>query len=70
MESLAKSSTVSSLPGSRVFGGTQLLIARWLLFASTKCKELSDVDGNIIQSIQSRIVKALLNVFKITSWDL
>ena len=41
-----------------------------MLFESTKCRELSDANGNVIPSFQSRIMKAFLDVFKIVSWDL
>ena len=34
------------------------------LFEFTKCRELSDVDGNFIPCFQSRIVKAFLDIFK------
>ena len=41
-----------------------------LLFEFTKCRDLSDIDGNIVPGFQSRIVKAFLDVFKVISWDL
>ena len=56
-------------PRGRVFS-FQLVKYLKLLFESTKCRELSDVDGNIIPSFQSRIMKAFLDIFKISSWDL
>ena len=46
------------------------IITFQLLFESIKCRELSDIDGNIVPSFQSRIVKAFLDVFKIISWEL
>ena len=39
-------------------------------FESTKCRELSDANGNVVPSFQCRIMKAFLDVFKIVSWDL
>ena len=45
------------------------LITFQFLFESTKCRELSGTDGNIVLSFQSRIVKAFLGVFKAVSWD-
>ena len=41
-----------------------------MTFESTKCKELSDANGNFVPSFQCRIMKAFLVVFKIVSWDL
>ena len=41
-----------------------------LLFEFSKCRELSDIDGNIVTSLQSRIVTAFLDIFKVISWDL
>ena len=41
-----------------------------LLFEFTKCRELSDIDGNIVPGLQSRIVKAFLDIFEVISWDL
>ena len=41
-----------------------------LLFEFTKCRELSDIDGNIVPSFESRIVKAFLDKFKVISLDL
>ena len=46
------------------------IITLQLLFESTKCKELSDTDGNIFPSFHSRILKAFLDVFRMISWDL
>ena len=40
-----------------------------MVFESIKCRELSDIDGDIVPSFQSRIMKAFLDVFKIISWD-
>ena len=41
-----------------------------IVFDSTKCRELSEIDGNIVSSFQSRIVKDFLGIFKVISWDL
>ena len=41
-----------------------------LLSESTKCRELSDINGNIVLSFQTRIVEAFLDIFKVISWDL
>ena len=41
-----------------------------MTFESTKCRELSDANGNFVPSFQCRIMKAFLDVFKIVSWDL
>ena len=41
-----------------------------LLFEFTKCRELFDIDGNIVPSFQSRVVKAFLLILKVVSWDL
>ena len=41
-----------------------------MLFESTKCRELSDVDRNAVPSFQCRITKVFLDVFKVVSWDL
>ena len=46
------------------------IISFQLLFEFTKCRELSDVDGNIVPGFQSRVVKAFLDIFKVISWDL
>ena len=46
------------------------IITFQLLFEFTKCRELSDVDGNIVPGFQSRVVKALLDIFKVISLDL
>ena len=46
------------------------IITFQLLFEFTKCRELSDIDGNFIPCFQSRIVKAFLDIFKVISWDL
>ena len=62
---------VSGLPGSRVLmlflAG---IITCQLLFEFTKCRKLSDINGNIVPSFQSRIVKAFLDIFRVLSWDL
>ena len=47
-----------------------LKISSKLVFESTKCRQLSDIDWNIVPSFKSRIVKAFLRVFKIVFWDL
>ena len=46
------------------------IITFQLLFDFTKCREISYIDRNIVPSFQSRIVKALLDKFKVISWDL
>ena len=46
------------------------IITFQLLFEFTKCRELSDIDGNFIPCFQSQIVKAFLDIFKVISWDL
>ena len=55
---------VAGLPVSRVL---MLLLAGiitfQLLFEFTKCRELPDINGNIVPSFQSRIVKAFHGYF-------
>ena len=46
------------------------IITFQLLFEFTKCRELSDIDGNIVPSFQIRVLKAFLHIFKVVSWDL
>ena len=46
------------------------IITFQLLFEFTKCRELSDVDGNVVPGFQSRVVKAFLDIFTVISWDL
>ena len=46
------------------------IITFQLLFEFTKFRELSDIDGNIVPSFQSRVLKAFLHIFKVISWDL
>ena len=46
------------------------IITFQLLFEFTKCRELSDIDGNSGPSFQSRVLKAFLHIFKVISWDL
>ena len=41
-----------------------------LAFERIKRRKLSDVDGNIVPSFKSRVVKAFLYVFNVTFWDL
>ena len=36
------------------------IITFQLLFEFTKCRELSDIDENVVPSFQSRVLKALL----------
>ena len=46
------------------------IISFQLLFEFTKCRELSDIDGNIVPGFQSRIAKVFRDVFKVIPWDL
>ena len=46
------------------------IITFQLLFEFSKCRELFDIDGNIVPSFQSRVEKAFLHIFKVISWDL
>ena len=41
-----------------------------LLFESTTCRKLSDADGKVVPSFQSRILKTFLDLSKITCCDL
>ena len=41
-----------------------------LAYEPVECRKLSNVDGNIVPSFKSRVVKAYLYVFNVIFWDL